>query len=105
LPFAELQKRLGRKGDDFFLGAEIPVSVSCYDLLWRDGRVLLKAPLSERRDLLADLLSPTPPPRFTLAPVQQASTELEIEAAFLAARQRGNEGLMAKDPRSSYTPG
>ncbi|MEY4940481.1 MAG: hypothetical protein RIQ93_2216, partial [Verrucomicrobiota bacterium] len=27
LPFSELQKRLGRKGDDFFLGAEIPVSV------------------------------------------------------------------------------
>ncbi|MET0263858.1 MAG: ATP-dependent DNA ligase [Rariglobus sp.] len=105
LPFAELQKRLGRKGDDFFLGAEIPVSVSCYDLLWRDGAVLLKSSLAERRDLLAQLLSTTPPDRFTLAPVQQATTELEIESAFLAARQRGNEGLMAKDPRSAYTPG
>ena len=30
---------------------------------------------------------------------------MEIEAAFLAARQRGNEGLMAKDPNSIYTPG
>ena len=42
---------------------------------------------------------------FVLAPVQQASSAKEIEAAFLAARQRGNEGLMAKDPRSFYTPG
>jgi DNA ligase-1 len=103
LPFAELQKRLGRKGDDFFLGAEIPVSFSAYDLLWRNGQVLLAEPLAERRRLLAELLVATP--AFTLAPVQQAATALEIEAAFLSARARGNEGLMAKDPRSPYTPG
>ncbi|HWA08876.1 MAG TPA: ATP-dependent DNA ligase [Opitutaceae bacterium] len=104
LPFAELQKRLGRKGDDFFLGAEIPVSVSLYDLLWRDGRTLLKEPLTVRRRLLAGLLAPGGQ-RIALAPVQQAATAAEIEAAFLAARARGNEGLMAKDPGSFYTPG
>ena len=120
LPFAELQKRLGRKGDDFFLGAEIPVSISFYDLLWRDGRSLLKEPLSARRTLLEQLLSasagaapapnpapelPRPASAFLLAPVQEAATPVEIEAAFLAARRRGNEGLMAKDPASPYTPG
>ncbi len=109
LPFAELQKRLGRKGgDDFFLGSEIPVSLSCYDLLWRDGRTLLKTPLAERREELTALLSPLPTPlsaRFPLAPVQHVWTAAEIDAAFLAARQRGNEGLMAKDPQSAYTPG
>lgn len=153
LPFAELQKRLGRKGDDFFLGAEIPVSVSCYDLLWHNGRSVLKEPLTLRRALLANVLeaqvgaagpSPasgnkdasglgegappaasTPPTReilsptdrsganahssgnskFILAPITQANTAADIEAAFLAARQRGNEGLMAKDPASAYTPG
>ena len=104
LKFAELQKRLGRKGDDFFLGAEIPVSISLYDLLWRDGRTLLKEPLSARRALLEQLL-PTNHPRFVLAPLQRAATAVDIEAAFLAARQRGNEGLMAKDPASPYTPG
>jgi DNA ligase 1 len=104
LPFAELQRRLGRKGDDFFLGEEIPVSLSFYDLLWRDGRVLLKEPLQRRREELEGLLQGTSGP-FMLAPTQQASTALEIEAAFLAARNRGHEGLMAKDPRSAYTPG
>jgi DNA ligase-1 len=124
LPFAELQKRLGRKGDDFFLGAEIPVSVSFYDLLWINGRNLLKTPLVERRALLERLLvpavsagpaldaAPQPPgaptsggPTLTIAPVKSACSALEIEAAFLAARQRGNEGLIAKDPQSIYTPG
>lgn len=105
LPFAELQKRLGRKGgDDFFLGVEIPVSVSCYDLLWLDGRTLLKEPLSERRQLLERLFA-AQFSSLVLAPTSVAHSAIEIEAAFLAARQRGNEGLMAKDPRSAYTPG
>ncbi len=102
LPFAELQKRLGRRGDDFFLGAEIPVSFSAYDLLWINGQSLLKSPLRERRRQLETLLAGH---AFHLAPVQQASSAVEVEAAFLRARQRGNEGLMAKDPDSPYTPG
>ncbi|HRE81101.1 MAG TPA: ATP-dependent DNA ligase [Opitutaceae bacterium] len=108
LPFAELQKRLGRKGDDFFLGAEIPVSLSCYDLLWLNGRSLLKTSLNERRAALESLLT-SPPIETTvpllLAPLQKVTTAQEIEGAFLAARARGNEGLMAKDPNSIYTPG
>ena len=108
LPFAELQKRLGRKGDDFFLGAEIPVAFSVYDLLWRNGVSSLKTPLLERRAALAEILSVSSGARRTslaIAPVTQASTAREIEAAFLAARARGHEGLMAKDPMSLYTPG
>lgn len=109
LPFAELQKRLGRQGDDFFLGAEIPVSFSAFDLLWLDGRSLLKAPLRERRQALDALLSQTSgtpaAEKLIPAPVQEVNTPAEVEAAFLAARQRGNEGLMAKDPLSTYTPG
>ncbi len=108
LPFAELQKRLGRKGDDFFLGAEIPVSLSAYDLLWLNGESLLKKPLSERRAQLSSVLSTLTSQLYTfltLAPITQAHTALDIEAAFLASRQRGNEGLLAKDPLSFYTPG
>jgi DNA ligase-1 len=106
LPFAELQKRLGRTGGgDFFLGDEIPVSVSAYDLLWRDGRTLLSAPLRERRVELENLLAAGDGALLRLAPVSHARTAGDIEAAFLNSRQRGNEGLLAKDPASAYTPG
>lgn len=104
LPFAELQKRLGRKGDDLFLGAEIPVSLSIYDLLWRNGQILLKQPLRKRRQHLEAVI-PSDHPKLQIAPITQASSAVEIEAAFLRARERGNEGLMAKDPESFYTPG
>jgi DNA ligase-1 len=39
------------------------------------------------------------------APVFQASSPQELGALFGAAQARGNEGLMIKDPESSYTPG
>ena len=105
LPFAELQRRLGRRGDDLFLGAEIPVSLSFYDLLWHAGQPLIAEPLRERRRRLEGLLAGARAPALLLAPVRPAATAAEIEAAFLAARRRGNEGLMAKDPASPYSPG
>jgi DNA ligase-1 len=105
LPFAELQRRLGRRGDDLFLGAEIPVSLSFYDLLWHAGQPLIAEPLRERRRRLEGLLAGAQAPALLLAPVRPAATAAEIEAAFLAARRRGNEGLMAKDPASTYSPG
>ena len=102
LPFAELQKRLGRKGDDFFLGAEVPVSLWLYDLIGVGGQSLLKLPLRERRARL-DALPLVP--RMERAPYQLVHGAAAVEAAFLQARQRGNEGLMAKDPASIYLPG
>jgi len=105
LPYAELQKRLGRTGGpDFFLGEEIPVSLLLFDLLWLDGTPLLKRPLRERRAALESL--PLPPGGLVrLGPREWAPGADEVEAAFRRARARGNEGLMAKDPESFYTPG
>jgi DNA ligase-1 len=39
------------------------------------------------------------------APLFQASSPEELNQLFDAAQARGNEGLMIKDPESSYTPG
>ncbi len=106
LPFAELQKRLNRRldGDDLFLGQEIPLAFSAYDLLWHEGETLLQCPLRARRARLETLFASSPS-SIHLAPVFTANTATEAEAAFLRARQRGNEGLMAKDPASPYSPG
>jgi DNA ligase-1 len=43
--------------------------------------------------------------RVVRAPVFRASSPEELDALFLAAQARGNEGLMIKDPESGYTPG
>jgi len=103
LPFAELQKRLGRRQGDLFMREEVPIKFVIFDLLWLQGQTLLNRPLGERRQAL-EALAPLPP-GFVLARIMQVSSPEEIDAAFDAARARGNEGLMIKDPASPYTPG
>ncbi len=102
MPFLELQKRLGRREPDLFLGGQIPVVFVIFDLLLIDDTSLLKTSLAERRRLLDTLTLNEP---LLHAELTRAFNSEEIEAAFRAARERGNEGLMAKNPSSFYTPG
>lgn len=103
LPFAVLQRRLGRREGDLFLGDEVPVEFVAFDLLWRDGRTLIDEPLARRRAELEALA--TGVPGLSLARVTRAADAAEVEAGFAAARARGNEGLIVKSPASPYTPG
>jgi DNA ligase-1 len=102
LPFAELQKRLGRREHDLFMREEVPIRLVAFDLLWINGFSLLNNPLSERRLRLEQLRLPK---SFQLAQFTESASAREIDEAFDAARERGNEGLMIKDPASVYTPG
>jgi DNA ligase-1 len=107
VPFAELQKRLGRRQGDLFLQQEVPIKFMAFDLLWLNGQSYLDHPLRQRREALESLVPPAvaESSMLSLARTTQAHSADEIEAAFNAARQRGNEGLMIKNPNSLYTPG
>ena len=102
LRFFELQHRLGRKVVDDGLRREVPVALVIFDLLWLDGRSLLDEPLTERRRLLESLEVQHP---FLLARVEEATSPADLDRIFADTRERGNEGLMVKDPASPYTPG
>jgi len=103
LPFAELQKRLGRKLVSEELLTATPVIFVAYDLLYAEGRVLLEDPLEQRLNLLKSLLRPDRWLRLSAA--KRFADVATLDAEFTAARERGNEGLMIKDPRSQYKPG
>ncbi|HET9782376.1 MAG TPA: ATP-dependent DNA ligase [Candidatus Dormibacteraeota bacterium] len=102
LRFFELQRRLGRKQVDASLRDEVPVVLVIFDLLWLDGRTLLDEPLTERRKLLEGLRLEHP---FLLARLEEATDPQHLDRIFKETRERGNEGLMVKDPLSPYTPG
>jgi DNA ligase-1 len=102
LSFAELQKRLGRREHDLFLSDEVPIQFVAFDLLWLNDVSQLNNPLWERRRELEQLVVP---PGLRLARFTRAESAHDLEAAFAAARVRNNEGLMAKDPNSLYSPG
>jgi DNA ligase 1 len=103
LPFLELQKRLGRKTLPDELLKSVPVAFVAYDLLYADGRVLINEPFAARRARLEAV-------SFDGAATRRADSKLfrdvnALDAEFDAARSRGNEGLMVKDPGSPYKPG
>ena len=103
LTFFDLQKRLGRRDQqDLFLPSAITVQYVVFDLLWASGESLLPLPLTQRRTRLERLRLPE---GLRLIARYEAASSDEIEASFLAARRRGNEGLIIKSPSSTYTPG
>jgi DNA ligase-1 len=102
LRFFELQRRLGRKQVDAELRRQVPVVLVIFDVLWLDGRTLLDEPLTTRRQLLEGLGLEHP---YLLARLEEATDPQHLDRIFAETRERGNEGLMVKDPLSPYTPG
>jgi DNA ligase-1 len=102
LPFALLQKRLGRKRPPASLLAEVPVALMIFDLLSLDGRNLLDEPLIERKKLLEHVKWPG---TLRVAPFMLLEERVELEPFFDQAAFRRNEGLMLKDAASLYLPG
>lgn len=76
-----------------------PFRYMVFDLLFLDGRSLLAEPLENRRRLLAQVLRPDPRVRLS------EHVERDGVAFFATAKERGLEGIMAKDRRSVYQPG
>lgn len=102
LTFFDLQKRLNRREADLFLTEDVPVEFVAFDVLLRDGETLLHRSWRERRAVLEKLMLDKP---LSVAPVARLESAEAVEVEFRAARGRGNEGLVGKDPGSAYTPG
>jgi DNA ligase-1 len=117
LPFLALQSRLGRKSPSDAIRSDVPAIYVAFDLLGvgprrDDGTApvvepLLRVALSERRRRLEELGLPLAEEggRFALSHLVSADSVAALEAAFDDARGRRNEGLMVKDPSSTYSPG
>ena len=107
IPFTDFQTRLGRTVVTDDLLRDLPATLVVFDILERDGRPLLDVPLTERQAILGTL--PLRSPLLLARSVTIAATGdalvAALEGEFAAARGRGNEGLMVKDPRSTYRPG
>jgi DNA ligase-1 len=103
LPFQRLQPRLGRRTLPAELLQQTPVAFIVYDLLFADGQVLLEESLHTRREILESI--PVDGQVIRRADSSIFTDVADIDKEFDAARQRGNEGLMVKDPASVYKPG
>lgn len=105
LPFAELQRRIGRKTLGKKLLAEVPVILLCYDLLEANGEDWRDRPLAARRAQLEKIVQDTRVEILRLSTVVQAATWSELAERRAESRERMVEGFMLKRLDSPYRVG
>ena len=105
LPFAQLQRRIGRKNVGRKVLDEVPVVLVAYDLLEEGGTDIRSLPLGDRRHRLAALLQSMPGGRMILSTAVPAADWDTAARAREGARDIGAEGLMLKRLASEYGVG
>ncbi|NMM08597.1 ATP-dependent DNA ligase [Polaromonas sp.] len=104
-PFAELQKRLGRKTLGAKLLRDIPVVLLAYDLLEWQQRDLRALPQAERRALLDTLVTELQHPTLRPSPMLNGDDWQSLALQREAARAMGVEGMMLKQRQALYGVG
>ena len=107
LPFRYLQARLQRKDVSAALLAEVPVRYVAFDALAHDERFLLDESLATRRAELSEIVTTSGGP-IVVAPwntLENGATVEDVADRFIAARERGHEGLIFKRTVAPYAPG
>jgi DNA ligase-1 len=106
LPFAQMQRRIGRKVLGPKILADVPVVLIAYDLLESNGSDIREEPIEQRRAKLAELVkSLEGTARIILSPTVEAVTWEELAQTRTESRNRGVEGFMLKRHGSPYRVG
>ena len=101
LPFQSVLRRVRRKYDVDQVREEVRVELRAFDCLHVDGEDLLDEPLTTRRERLGAAVDDA----TALAETTRTADADEIWRRERAALAAGHEGIMLKNPHSTYTPG
>ena len=101
LAFQEVLRRFRRKYDIDAMRDSVSLNVYVFDCLHVDDTDLLDMSLRQRRDKLRGLFETTD----ALSPFQITTETDVIAQARTQALSNGHEGVMLKDPDSTYSPG
>jgi DNA ligase-1 len=105
LPFAQLQRRIGRKKITPRIMAEVPIVYIVYDLLEWGGTDIRPQPLSLRRHQLESWHVRQATEKLRLSTAHFAQSWEEVRRIYDNARENRVEGLMLKRRLSSYGVG
>lgn len=105
LPFASLQKRIGRKVVSKKLLKDVPVIFHAFDLLEHQDVDVRSLPFRERRKLLVELLSKIDHPNMTITDLFGGEQWEKWGAIRDLSREKNAEGLMLKRWDAPYEVG
>jgi DNA ligase-1 len=104
-PFADLQRRIGRKTLSNKLLDDIPVVLVAYDIVEYGGADLREVPLADRRTRLEARVAAVRHPSLVLSPTVPFDSWEELAEQRRASRERRVEGMMLKRKSSAYRVG
>ncbi len=104
-PFADLQKRIGRKTLSPKILRELPVVLMAYDLLEEGGEDLRALPQHARRARLDALIAVANHPTLLASPLLHGSSWEDLARQRQGARARGVEGMVLKARQAQYGVG
>ncbi|MBD3319029.1 ATP-dependent DNA ligase [Candidatus Woesearchaeota archaeon] len=103
LPFQNISQRIKRKYDIEELAKKLPVELNMFDLMYLDGKTLIKESFEKRRKKLLKVVVNKPLIRV----IDQLVTDdaKKIDDFYKESLKSGNEGLMIKNIEGMYKPG
>ena len=104
-PFAELQRRIGRKTIGAKLLRDIPVVLLAYDLLEWQGGDQRQLPQEERRVRMDEVVTTLQHPQLIASPMLTGDDWNDLSRQREAARSMGVEGMMLKQRHAHYGVG
>ena len=99
-----ISKRIKRKYHIEKLIKELPIEINIFDILYYNGKSLLKEPFKKRRKIIETILINHP---YKIRPSQAIITESvkETEEFYNKSLAAGEEGIMMKNLEAPYKPG
>jgi DNA ligase-1 len=104
-PFADLQKRIGRKTLSSKMLNELPAVLVAYDLLEHEGTDIRSMPQAARRALLENIVAQAAHPALKLSPLIEADDWQKMAELRATSRSRVVEGMMLKHINAHYGVG
>jgi DNA ligase-1 len=103
-PFQAISQRIKRKYHIEKLVKELPIEINVFDILYHDGKSLLKTEFKERRKLIKKIIRTK---KYKIRPSKAITTssEKEAEEFYRQAVKEGEEGVMMKNLSAPYKPG
>jgi len=104
MPFQDISQRIRRKYHIEKLQEELPVEINVFDILYYNGKSLLKEPFETRTALIKKILKNNP---YKIIHAKQIITSDETAANLFYKRalKDRQEGVMFKNLQAKYQPG
>lgn len=103
-PFQAISQRIRRKYDIEKVKQELPIEINVFDILYYNGKSLIKEPFEKRAQLIRRIIKETP---YKIVSSKQIITDdlKKAEEFYKKALKDNQEGVMMKNLSTVYQPG